>query len=83
MQTSFPSGAIVGEVGKEKDTKEPVSLRKSNFCWGKTMRREFSEETRGCRNFVYDERGILAGTRGKEMVKRWRVSAESRGRNAA
>lgn len=43
---------------------------------------QFSEEPGGCRGGLYRARGIPAGTRGWEVVKRGKVNAQCGGRNA-
>lgn len=68
------------EWKKRKPKKiKSLSLRESNFCWGKDYeKREFSQETGGSRKFMYNERGIPTGAREKEM-ERWRVMQEQEG----
>lgn len=55
-------------------------LEKVWFLLGQEYeKREFSEETGACRNFIYTQRVIPTGTRQKDVVKRWRVSVGSWG----
>lgn len=63
---------------EEKATKEICILERVQFLLGQEYKkREFSGETGECRELIYNERGIPAGTREKKVVGGWVVNGGS------
>lgn len=58
---------------QKKKKKKICVLRRVQFLLGQgCAKREFSDETEGCRKLIYNERGVPAGT-----GESWRVGAGS------